>query len=392
MRDGRVVVVGGGPAGSVTALELARSGVEVTVVERASFPRRKVCGEYLSPGTLAVLDALGVGADVRRLGQPIAGVRLTAGVLDPIDLPFEEPALAVARATLDALLLDAARGAGAEVVHARAEDLRFGAGGAEGVVIRDHAGTRHDLRAAVVVGADGTGSVVARRLGLARRTSGGRRFALGGHYAGFGVLYGIVEMFADEGGYFAINPLSEDCVNAMVVLPERLLAGTRTVDALVRERACELGRGLRSLDRVSRIGPRAAVGPLAFDVTGSVAHGALLVGDAAGTLDPFTGQGVFLAISGARAAARATLQVLRTPARARQALAAYERAQRRELGARRRLSALVTMLVRNPVLGRRVAARITSTPRAARALVAAVGGSGSVEAALAPWSLAALFL
>src|SRR5579875_2615783 len=73
-----VLVVGAGPAGAATALQLARAGVGVTIIERAAFPRRKICGEYLGAGALAALDALGLGEDVRKQGSALHGGRIAA--------------------------------------------------------------------------------------------------------------------------------------------------------------------------------------------------------------------------------------------------------------------------------------------------------------------------
>jgi flavin-dependent dehydrogenase len=108
-----VVVVGGGPAGSACALVLARAGHAVTIVERAVFPRRKVCGEYLNAGALQTLDQLELGALVRAHSNELAGLRLVPPDLEPVDLDFPAPARALPRAVLDDLLLVEARAAGA---------------------------------------------------------------------------------------------------------------------------------------------------------------------------------------------------------------------------------------------------------------------------------------
>src|SRR5206468_10410175 len=72
-----VLVVGAGPAGSVAALMLARAGVRVRLVDRARFPRDKLCGDTLNPGALAMLHHLGVASDVRRHAIPLAGMLVT---------------------------------------------------------------------------------------------------------------------------------------------------------------------------------------------------------------------------------------------------------------------------------------------------------------------------
>ena len=87
-----VVVVGAGPAGSATALLLARAGRSVRIVERARFPRRKVCGEYVNGGAVDALDRLGVLATVRAVSSPLRGVRLVPPGGAGVALPFPRPA------------------------------------------------------------------------------------------------------------------------------------------------------------------------------------------------------------------------------------------------------------------------------------------------------------
>ena len=74
-----VVIVGAGPAGTAAGIVLARAGARVRIVDRASFPRDKLCGDTVNPGTLARLHALGVGADVERRGLRVDGMIVTGG-------------------------------------------------------------------------------------------------------------------------------------------------------------------------------------------------------------------------------------------------------------------------------------------------------------------------
>src|SRR5476649_354390 len=171
-----VIVVGGGPAGAATALQLARAGVDVTLIERARFPRRKVCGEYQNAGAVSALDRLGLLDAIRQASFGLRGLRLVPPGAPAVELPFAHESLACDRATFDALILDAAQAAGVRVEHGRVEDVYFEEMRAAGVVVRDEAGNLQRRNARYIVGADGSGSIVARKLGLTRPSRGIRRF------------------------------------------------------------------------------------------------------------------------------------------------------------------------------------------------------------------------
>ena len=388
-----VVVVGGGPAGSATALLLARAGVGVRVVERARFPRTKVCGEYLNGGAVDALERLGLLDAVRAVSAPLRGVRLVPPGALPATLPFARASLACARDALDAVLLDAAIAAGANVERARVEELVFDEDHCTGVRVRTEEGALEERRARVVAGADGIGSVVARKLALTKPQRRSGRYAVGGHYAGFGAFDEHVEMYVGGGAYFALNPLSHIHANVMVVVPkERLTEWSRDVDAGVGGAAAALGRGVRSFEGATRVGPRVSIGPLAHDVRRASVPGALLVGDAAGFLDPFTGQGVFLALTGAERAAKTILTALADSAREDDAFEGYARWRASDVAWRRRLCASVALLVDVPLLARRAAARLARFPEAGATLLDALSGIVPPQRAFRPAVLGRLLV
>lgn len=387
------VVAGGGPAGSTCALLLARAGLSVTLVERATFPRRKICGEYLNSGALAALDRLGVLAEVRKGGFALHGVRLVPPHAPAVELPFTHGALSCERETLDAILLRAAVYAGVTVVHGRVEDVLHDRGRIDGVRVRNDDGSAYDVRARWTVGADGCGSVVARHARLTKRSWRAPRFAVGGHYRGFGDLGGFVEMYVGGGAYFALNPLSHDMTNVMVVVPKTALAQwSGFVDQGVAGKAAELGRGHRSFAGAQRVGTRAAIGPLAHSVRAPAANGVILIGDAAGFLNPFTGQGVFLALTSAENAARAIVASAADRSRERSAFATYAEDRRTDFAARKRLSAAVGWLIDVAPLARRAAAKLARQPRLAATMIDALAGVRPPQSALTPAVLGKLVL
>jgi len=149
----RVVIIGAGPAGSAAAIRLAGAGVGVTVVERSAFPRIKVCGEFISPAATEMLESIVPARDLLAAGARRVG-RLVLEVGESEfawDLP--EPAWAVSRETLDAMLLNRASQAGARVVQpASVRSVQYSEDGAS-VDLGDGSALRADL----VVHADGSG-------------------------------------------------------------------------------------------------------------------------------------------------------------------------------------------------------------------------------------------
>ena len=388
-----VVVAGAGPAGSACALALARAGLAVTIIERAAFPRRKVCGEYLNAGAVAALDRLGLAMQVRALAAPLRGVRLMPTHATAVELPFDDPALACERALLDAVLLQAARDAGATLVRGRVTGVVREGARIAGVAFRDDDGRALEVRARWTVGADGCGSAVARDAGLVRHRWKRPRFAIGGHYAGFGPFDGFIEMYVGGGAYFALNPLGPDRTNVMVVVAKRQLEQwSRFVDRGIAGKAAELAHGRRSFAQATLEGTRAAIGPLAHDVRAPIADGLVLAGDAAGFLNPFTGQGVFLALTSATRAAAAIVASAADRAREGAAFAHYADARADDFAARRRVSGLVSLLVDVPPLARRAAARLAGSPQLAATLIDALAGIREPRNALAPAVLRKLVL
>lgn len=368
------IIVGAGPAGATTALLLARAGASVCVVERTPFPRTKACGEYLSAGAVQLLREVGVAHRVAAHAVPLRGVRLT-GANARAQLRFARDGWSVPRATLDDALLDAAVACGVDCIIGRAEQFTSDARSVR-VGVRRPAGEVEQLSAAVLVGADGAHSLVAREFGLTERAAGGRRFALGGHYGGLSGLDDYLEMFVDGSSYFAINPFSPSRANVMLIVDEYELHRRREdVDVFMRERAGILSGGRIRFDRAQLEGKRIATGPLAHSARCYGAQHALLVGDAAQFLDPFTGQGVHFALRSTQLASEAVMRVLRDPGAEQAAWQKYECNVRREVRRRKALSSIVGLLVRVPLLASPAAALASRTPRVFRGLLDAVTGA-----------------
>src|SRR5947209_288197 len=156
-----VVIVGAGPAGSLAATVLARAGARVRLIDRATFPRDKLCGDTVNPGTLNALRRLRLAKLVDDTGWRIEGMRLTGprGVGVEGRYPGGLYGRSILRRDLDWILLQHAMAAGAQFdpgVSARAPIVAESGGikKIEGVVVGANGGT-HEMRAPVTIAADG---------------------------------------------------------------------------------------------------------------------------------------------------------------------------------------------------------------------------------------------
>lgn len=317
------LVVGSGPAGSIAATMLARGGARVALVDKVKFPRDKACGDLVGPrgvqlltdlgiavpGAMAVGDMIVVGPTARRVRLPCFPGRTYPG-----------HALAVPRADFDATLHETAIGAGAEGFVDRAAEPLWGDGGLEGFSLS----TGIDLRADIIIGADGASSRVAAAAGLvdSRRVLWG--FAVRAYVDDSVDLPHIVlwepTRWRSFPGYGWLFPGPDGRANlglGLGTLSTRAGAATaaRELPAFVRT-LCELGL-LRGVAPAPTLGGWLKLGMVG---TNPARGRVLLTGDAAGLVNPLQGEGISQAMNSGRAAARA---VLDDPGRAARHYRAY---------------------------------------------------------------------
>lgn len=392
-----IAIVGGGPAGAVLAARLATTGHQVVVLERSAVWHWRAGGVFTSPAAVAALRRTGLdGTTLAAVARPIPAMRVETATGTTFRLTYGadaggEPAVGFDRSRLDPALLDLAVAAGAEVRRAwQVTSVDIGAGM---LGIRGPDGRRATIAAPVIVGADGPHSIVARAASVARPARLDPRVGLTYHLPDpdpTGCRDARMRVLRD--GYVGIAPVAGGRVNVGIVL------GRSWRPALVRDGARAVADSI-----VAAIPPIdgdpadwrhgeptdtvAGAWPLGHRVTRRAGPGWLLVGDAAGFLDPFTGEGLHRALVSAELAAAAiSAQQRGRPG----AFAAYERAMQRRFLAKDAVSWLVQAFLGQPTLFDYAARRIAARPAVRATMGLVMGDLIPAGRALDPRFLAAL--
>jgi geranylgeranyl reductase family protein len=371
-RTADVVIVGAGPAGSTAATYLARSGVDVLLLEKSTFPRDKVCGDGLTPRGVKQVLALGIdvsGPDwVRNRGLRVIGGGTTLELPWPTLADFPDFGLVRPRRDFDEMLAQLAVTAGARMhqgitVTAPVVDDRTGR--VTGVRARTADGpvTYH---APLVLAADGVSARMATALGIRRRDDRPLGVAVRQYYRSDArthddYLESHLELWDRSNpaeprllpGYGWVFGLGDGTVNVGLGMLSTSKA-FRSTDYRALLRTWLDGTPaewkLREADADGPVGGAAL--PMGFNRSPHYRDGLLLLGDAGGMVNPFNGEGIAYAMESASLAAQSVLQALGRPAGpAREAaLAGYVTAMQRHLGSYYRLGGLFSHAIGKPAV------------------------------------------
>ncbi|RMD92223.1 MAG: geranylgeranyl reductase family protein [Calditrichaeota bacterium] len=356
--DYDIIIVGGGPAGTTCALYAARTGLKILLVDKKSFPRDKICGDAISGKSLEYLRELGLLAQLQQAPQArVTSVLFSAPNGVQTRISFTPPnaqrksyGYVCRREVFDNLLFQAAKQQIDTRENFAVTDILIEKSQVYGISGRDATGTESSYTARVVVGADGTASILRRKLGLYELDPKHWVVATRAYYRGVKGLSDAIEIHFVKDilpGYFWIFPLENGLANVGLgmihgklkkrglSLREAHLAATKSAFFRERFREAELIGGIH--------GWNLPLGSKRRQIHG---NGYLLLGDAAGLIDPFTGEGIGNAMCSGKIAARVLAEVCRGQDYSKSALESYATQLWAEIGAELKLSYRLQLLGR----------------------------------------------
>lgn len=374
--DADVIVVGAGPTGASAAYHCASAGLDVLLLEKAQFPRDKVCGDGLTPRAVAELVRMGVPIREQDGWIRNRGLRVLGGG-HRLELPWPELSsypsfgLARARTSLDQLLAEHARGAGAKLqertaVTGAVRDERTGR--VVGVTARpvDDAGRRagEDVayRAPVVIEASGVSARLATGLGLAKREDRPMGVAVRTYFRtprhDDAWMESHLELWSGEPGRSDLMPgygwifaLGDGTANVGLGSVSSTAAATKVDYKELFAAWMANAPAEWEFTPENQVAPvRGAALPMGFNRGPLYGNGLLLAGDAAGMISPFNGEGIAYGLQAGRVAADAISQGLArgTAAGRERALATYQRRMKDDLGGYYTLGRVFVTLIEHP--------------------------------------------
>jgi geranylgeranyl reductase family protein len=368
------IIIGAGPAGSATATFLGRKGYHVLLLDKARFPREKVCGEFISPEIPAVLDRLDVLKTIQeKKPWETQGILISSyqNVQFKLDFPpVRDSAIHhtttnfqgfnIPRFIFDEILLRNAQKTPVEILEGfKVVDLIFEGDQICGVKGIHPEGYKATFRSRIVVGAGGRNCIVAKRLNFHVGYRWLRKVGLMVYFKGVRDPGRYVEMHVNPPGYCGMAPMGEDLLNVSLVVDQEAIQNRKEnlseyfLESLFKTRLVK-----EKLEGASMIQRLKGVGPLAFKAKRCSWDGALLIGDSAGFIDPFTGEGIYHALRSGELAAEIVDEAFKINNFSKGFLQKYDRVRIHEFRKKFRICHILQHILYRPWLANSVARSI----------------------------------
>jgi len=350
------VIVGAGPAGSSLAIRLANAGKHVLLLEKARFPRHKMCGEFVSPECLDHFDELGVSSAICDVSPPeYQETRFYSRNGRLLAIPnrwlstSDRNAIGISRFELDNLLMKRARHCGV-VVRERSEAVSavVDAGRLVGLKVRSNGGTISEVQSVAAFDASGRAQSLARHFRSENSAKKPGDVAFKIHASNANVEKGVCEIYSFRGGYGGCSEVENGKFNLCFVLNSdrvRMIGNDR--QAILENSVFTNRRAKEVLSDIAVGDGWLTVAIPRFGLSDSCPYpGVFAVGDAAGFIDPFTGSGIALALQTSKLCANSIL--LENDLEA--AAIAYQRNYSATVSNRMRFSGAIRFLAKFPKL------------------------------------------
>ncbi len=385
-----VVVIGAGPGGSSAAYWLARRGLDVRLLDKSAFPRDKTCGDAIAPRSLAALDRMGLLAklDAPRFTTARAfgpGGRSMRSGMGMGDSTYPRYSLVIRRMEFDDAVRRHAIEAGAAFSGGFNVQSVRNAGDCV-VVSGRRDGCFESIEARLAIVAAGANVALLKSIGILKQTPP-MILAARAYFAGLDPPDGPLDFYFDDvlrPGYGWIFPLGDGTANVgagILAKHRRGISGRQAFDVFLKRNTAARAR----LNGAQRIGPLAGY-PLRIDFATAPTFGdrTLLVGEAAGLVNPLTGEGIDFALESGEVAAEFAADALRQGDLSRQALRRYDRLLRRKFQSLFVATTWLRWLYINPLALRLLIDRAARRPELAELVAGVVTATVDPRAGLNP--------
>jgi flavin-dependent dehydrogenase len=334
-----LVVIGGGPAGSAAAISAARAGAHVLQLERGLLPRQRVCGEFVSPESLEILSGLIGDHELLHSSQRISTTRIMVDD-EVLTLPISPPAASITRYDLDSALWQSSFASGVDCrqnVHVQSVDAT------SDFRIRT---PDESFEARAVVNATGRWSNLRAH---EQQNSQPKQLGTKAHFHEADSPQSV-DLYFFDGGYCGVQPVAKDVVNVCAVAEVEIAT---SLDEIFAQHT-KLWRRSRGWEQIFST---VSTSPLIFRKPQPAADDVFQVGDSAGFIDPFVGDGISLALRSGVMAVEELMPFFGQQIELTTALASYSKRYLAELVPPFRAASQIRKLFRIPRALRGVTAR-----------------------------------